>query len=75
MIQDNVTLLGKADTPEFSKALLQYRNTKDRDTGISPAATEFPSSIEAKDTWPEMDRSWEAKREGTSGQGLSVERA
>ena len=37
MIRDNVTMLGKADTPEFSRALMQYRNTKDRDTGISPA--------------------------------------
>ena len=37
MIRDNVTMLGRADTPEFSRALMQYRDTKDRDTGISPA--------------------------------------
>ena len=50
MIRDNVTLLGKADTPEFSRALLQYRNTKDRDTGISPA--EFMLGRQLRDFLP-----------------------
>ena len=37
MIRDNTTLGGKFDIAKFSRALLQYRNTKDRDTGKSPA--------------------------------------
>ena len=37
LIRDNVTITGKLDTIKFSRALLQYRNTKDRDTGKSPA--------------------------------------
>ena len=37
LIRDNVTITGKLDTIKFSCALLQYRNTKDRDTGKSPA--------------------------------------
>ena len=50
MIRDNVTMLGKADTPEFSRALLQYRNTKDRDTGLSPA--EFMLGRQLRDFLP-----------------------
>ena len=37
LIRDNVTYNGNLDTVKFSKAILQYRNTKDRDTGKSPA--------------------------------------
>ena len=37
MIRDNTTLGGKFNNSKFSRALLQYRNTKDRDTGKSPA--------------------------------------
>ena len=37
LIRDNLTVTGQINTVEFSRALLQYRNTKDRDTGVSPA--------------------------------------
>ena len=37
MIRDNLTTLGDLDTAELTRALLQYKNTKDRDTGASPA--------------------------------------
>ena len=32
IIRDNVTMTGKLDTAKFFRALLQYRNTRDRDT-------------------------------------------
>ena len=34
MIRDNIIMLGGLDKADFSKALLQYRNYKDRDTGV-----------------------------------------
>ena len=37
LIRNNVTLNGDFSYPEFSRAILQYRNTRDRDTGYSPA--------------------------------------
>ena len=37
LIRDNVKNNGNLDTAKFSRALLQYRNTRDRDTGKSPA--------------------------------------
>ena len=37
MIRDNTSIGGKFNNSAFSRALLQYRNTKDRDTGKSPA--------------------------------------
>ena len=37
LIRDNVTLSGNLDTAKLSRALLQYRNTRDRDIGKSPA--------------------------------------
>ena len=37
MIRENLTTTVGLDTIKFSRALLQYRNTKDRDTGVSPA--------------------------------------
>ena len=37
MIRDNLTAMGGLDTAELSRALLQYKNTRDRDTGASPA--------------------------------------
>ena len=37
LIRDNVTLTGNLDTVKLSRALLQYRNTRDRDIGKSPA--------------------------------------
>ena len=37
LIRDNVSLTGNLDTVKLSRALLQYRNTRDRDIGKSPA--------------------------------------
>ena len=41
MIRDNLTMTGKLDRVKFSRALLTYRNTPDRDTGLSPAMALF----------------------------------
>ena len=37
MIRENVGMSGKLDQAKMSRALLQLRNTPDRDTGLSPA--------------------------------------
>ncbi len=37
LIKDNVGPGGSVDTDKFAAALLQYRNTPDRDTLLSPA--------------------------------------
>jgi len=50
MIRDNVSITGKLDTAKFSRAILQYRNTKDRDTGKSPA--EFLMGRQLRDFMP-----------------------
>ena len=50
LIRDNVTLDGNLDTVKFSRAILQYRNTKDRDTGKSPA--EFLMGRQLRDFLP-----------------------
>ena len=41
LLKTNVSITGKLDTAKVSRALLQYRNTKDRDTGFSPAMMLF----------------------------------
>ena len=41
LIRENTTLTGKIEGEIFSRALLQYRNTKDHDTGMSPAKSLF----------------------------------
>ena len=41
MIRNNLTMTGKLDRVKFSRALLTYRNTPDRDTGLSPAVALF----------------------------------
>ena len=33
LIRDNINLDGSLDYTKFSRAILQYRNTRDRDTG------------------------------------------
>ena len=50
MIRDNVSITGRLDTAKFSRAILQYRNTKDRDTGKSPA--EFLMGRQLRDFMP-----------------------
>ena len=37
LIRDNVTLTGNLDMFKLSRALLQYRNTREQDIGKSPA--------------------------------------
>ena len=41
MIRENVGISGKLDQAKMSRALLQLRNTPDRDTGLSPAVKGF----------------------------------
>ena len=41
MIRDYRTIGGKLDYPKLGQALLQYRNTPDRDIGESPAELLF----------------------------------
>ena len=37
LIRENINLDGSLDSAKFSRAILQYQNTRDRDTGKSPA--------------------------------------
>ena len=37
LVRDNLSLTGNLETVKLSRALLQYRNTRDRDIGKSPA--------------------------------------
>ena len=50
LIRDNVNLDSSLDNANFSRAILQYRNTRDRDTGKSPA--EFLMSHQLRDFLP-----------------------
>ena len=37
LVRDNLSLTDNLETAKLSRALLQYRNTRDRDMGKSPA--------------------------------------
>lgn len=45
MIMDNTGRNGSLDVDKFQRAILNYRNTPDRDTGISPAMCVFGRTI------------------------------
>ena len=45
MIMENTGPGGTLNTDKFQRAMLQYRNTPDRDTGLSPAMCVFGRSI------------------------------
>ena len=64
MLMDNTDSNGSIDTCQFQRAMLQYRNTADRDTQISPAESIFghpirdfipilPGKYEPHKTWKE----------------------
>jgi hypothetical protein len=45
MLRENVSNTGTLDTDNFKRALLNHRNTPDRDTGVSPAQVVFGRPI------------------------------
>ena len=45
MITDNTGPYGELDTNKFQRAILQYRNTADQDTKLSPAMILFKRPI------------------------------
>ena len=50
LIGQNTGAGGCLDTDKFTSAILQYRNTPDRDTGVSPAQVLFARNL--RDTVP-----------------------
>ena len=70
MLMDNTGPNGEIDLDKFQRAMLQYRNTPDRDTGLSPAQMIFgrpikdfipilPGSYRPHNTWIETSRARE----------------
>ncbi len=45
MLRDNMGTGGSVDSIRFARALLEYRNTPDRDTGRSPAQVIFGRQV------------------------------
>ena len=60
MLRDNLTVTGQLDRVKFSRALLTYRNTPDRDTGLSPAMALFGRQLrDFLPTAPLMGSMWQ----------------
>ena len=60
MLRDNLTVTGKLDRVKFSRALLTYRNTPDRDTGVSPASALYGRQLrDFLPNAPRMSSMWQ----------------
>ena len=55
LLEDNITTNGSLDTDEMVRALLQQRNTPDRDCSLSPAEILFGRGL--RDTLPQLSKS------------------
>ena len=61
LIRNNVGVEGAFDTVKMGRALLQYRNTPDRDTGRSPAQAVFGRMI--RDFLPVLRNGYKPRKE------------
>ena len=67
MLRDNRSPTGKINTDKFYRALMTYRNTPDRDTGLSPAEVLYgrplkdflPSNPTTRNNHPVMSSMWQ----------------
>ena len=61
LIAENTGQRGTLDTDAFGTAMLQYRNTPDRDTGLSPAQVLYARIL--RDSVPRSPRDLQLRKE------------